>query len=194
MNDWAFIKNIFSRRFKSPITKFTATMVSTVVFDLTAAILIGVLLSFVLLIIRLSKLEVNFEKVDMTRIGCTDPALALRYANAVVSYITGPLIFSNAEAIEDIFEHAKDYDTLLLSMRGVSLIDISGAEALADGIRMLKGRGADVIMCALPRSTMKMMDRYGIRDLLGKQSFYWSVERALLDLRPRLGDKSEKDA
>jgi SulP family sulfate permease len=192
MNDWGFIKNIFAKRFKSPIVKFTATMVSTVVFDLTAAILIGVLLSFVLLIIRLSKLEVNFEKVDMSRIGCADPALADRYSNAVVSYITGPLIFSNAEAVEDIFEQAGDYDTFLMSMRGVSLIDISGAEAVADGVKALKRRGVDVIMCALPRSTMKMMERYGIRDLLGEQSFYWSVERALLDPRPRAGRHTEQ--
>lgn len=187
MNDWSFIRNIFARRFKAPMVKFTATMASTVVFDLTAAILIGVLLSFVLLIIRLSRLEVSYEKVDMSRIGCTDDALAGRYENAVVAYITGPLIFSNAEAIEDIFEHAKEYDTLLLSMRGVSLIDISGAEALSEGVKMLRERGADVIICALPKSTMQMMERYGIRDLLGKGSFYWSVERALLDHRPRPG-------
>ncbi|GAB1428406.1 hypothetical protein MASR2M17_18360 [Aminivibrio sp.] len=45
MNDWAFIRNIFSRRFKAPMVKFTATMASTVVLDLTMAILIGVLLS-----------------------------------------------------------------------------------------------------------------------------------------------------
>ena len=187
MNDWAFIKNIFSRKFKSPMVKFTATMASTVVFDLTTAILIGVLLSFVLLVIRLSKLEVNYEKVDMNRIGCTDAVLTERYADAVVAYVTGPLIFSNAEAIEDIFERAKDHDTLLLSMRGVSLIDISGAEALEQGLRMLKKRGTDVIMCALPKSSRKMMERYGIGDLLGEGSFYWSVERALLDHRPRPG-------
>ncbi len=187
MNDWGFIRNIFSRRFVSPIAKFTATMAGTVVFDLTIAILIGMLLSFVLLIVRLSRHEVNYEKVDMSRIGCTDAALAERYDDAMVTYITGPLIFSNVETIEDIFEHTKGHDTLLLSMRGVSLIDISGAEALADGVKMLKERGADVIMCALPKSTMKMMERYGIRDLLGDGSFYWSVERALLDHRPRPG-------
>ena len=169
------------------MVKFTATMASTVVFDLTTAILIGVLLSFVLLVIRLSKLEVNYEKVDMNRIGCTDAVLTERYADAVVAYVTGPLIFSNAEAIEDIFERAKGHDTLLLSMRGVSLIDISGAEALEQGLKMLKERGTDVIMCALPKSSMKMMERYGIGDLLGERSFYWSVERALLDHRPRPG-------
>lgn len=185
MNDWAFMKYIASKRFTGPMIKFAATMAATVVLDLTAAILIGVLLSFVLLIVRLSRIEINYEEVDMDRIGCTDPALADRYSNALVSYITGPVIFANAEAVEGIGAQVGDHDTLLLSMRGVSLMDISGAQAVMDMVHGLRERGVDVAMCALPKGTMETVRRSGIYDLLGEGSFYWSVERALLDLRPR---------
>ena len=34
---------------------------------------------------------------------------------------------------------------------------------------------------------MNMMHRSGIYDMVGEQGFYWSVERALLDLRPYTG-------
>ncbi len=192
MNDWAFMKYIASKRFTVPMVKFAATMAATVVLDLTAAILIGVLLSFVLLIVRLSRIEINYEEVDMDRIGCTDPALAERYSNAVVSYITGPVIFANTEAVEEIGTQVGKYDTLFLSMRGVSLMDISGAQAVMDMVQALKERGVDVAMCALPKGTMETVRRSGIYDLLGEGSFYWSVERALLDLRPRPSSASSK--
>ena len=49
----------------------------------------------------------------------------------------------------------------------------------------LKERGIDVVLCGVPSATMTMLRRAGIVELLGEQSFYWSVERALLDHRPR---------
>lgn len=185
MNDWAFMKYIIDGKFKAPMTKFLATMAGTVVLDLTAAILIGVLLSFVLLIIRLSELEVNYEPVDMSRIKCTDQQLTDRYSNALVVYITGPLIFSNVETAEVILDRAKGFDTVIFSMRGVSLMDLSGAQALMELVSSLKKRGADVAFCALPEKAMEMVRRSGISDFLGKGSFYWSAEQILRDLRPR---------
>jgi SulP family sulfate permease len=61
-----------------------------------------------------------------------------------------------------------------------------------DMVQALKERGVDVAMCALPKGTMETVRRSGIYDLLGEGSFYWSVERALLDLRPRPSSASSK--
>jgi len=47
----------------------------------------------------------------------------------------------------------------------------------------------DIVLCGLPSSAMNMMHRSGIYDMVGEQGFYWSVERALLDLRPYTGKK-----
>ena len=52
-------------------------------------------------------------------------------------------------------------------------------------VAKLKERGIDVVVCGVPSATMTMLRRAGIVELLGEQSFYWSVERALLDHRPR---------
>ena len=54
MNDWVGIKEFFRRRYKTSISQFLATMVATVVFDLTTAIIIGVALSMVLFVMRSS--------------------------------------------------------------------------------------------------------------------------------------------
>ena len=47
-------------------------MAAAIVFDLTMAILLGVVTGLVLLVSRLSHIEINYEKVDMSLIKCRD--------------------------------------------------------------------------------------------------------------------------
>lgn len=187
MNEWESIRYIFSHKFKGPILKFLATMISTIVFDLTAAILIGVALALVLLAIRLARIEINYEKVDMSRVGATDEQLLVRYGNTCVIYINGPLLFANARNIEAIPSRiGQGYDTVLLSMRGVSHIDITGIQALSGVLEELGARGIDFALCGVSNTAMETMRRSGIFDLIGEDRFYWSVDRALLHNRPVL--------
>lgn len=185
MNEWHAIRYMFSHRFKGPIVKFLATMAATIVFDLTVAIVVGVSIALVLMVARLSHLQINYEKVDMARVGITDAALCSRYGNAMVAYITGPLLFANIPTLEQLPGHLDGCDTLLLSMRGVPQLDMSGAQALMSILQSLRSEGVDVALCGLPSSAMEMMQRSGIYGMMGAGNFYWSVERALLDHRPR---------
>lgn len=187
MNEWNAIKYMFSHRFKGAIAKFIVTMICTIVFDLTVAIVVGVSLGLILMVARLAKLQINYERVDMSRIKNDDESLNERYRNAMVAYITGPLIFANIDTVEQLPERIDGCDTLLLSMRGVPYIDISAAQALTTILRSMHEDGIDIVLCGLPSSAMEMMHRSGIYDMIGEQGFYWSVERALLDLRPYPG-------
>ena len=65
------------------------------------------------MVARLSKLQINYERVDMSRIKNNDEALNERYRNAMVAYITGPLIFANIDTIEQLTERVGTCDTLL---------------------------------------------------------------------------------
>ncbi|MGM9613850.1 MAG: SulP family inorganic anion transporter [Butyricicoccus sp.] len=185
MNEWHAIKYMFSHKFKGPITKFLATMIATIVFDLTVAIAVGMAIALVLMVARLSHLQINYEKVDMTRVGITEASLCSRYDNAMVAYITGPLLFANIPTLEQLPANLDGCDTLLLSMRGVPQLDMSGAQTLMCILQSLREQGIDVVLCGLPTSAMEMMHRSGIYDMMGASNFYWSVERALLDHRPR---------
>ena len=180
MNDWTEIRYIFSHRFKGAAAKYLITMAATIVFDLTTAILIGVVTALVLLVSRLSNIEINYEKVDMDRIRSTDKALAKEYDNAVVAYITGSVIFANTQAIEEIKTHTQDFDTVLLSMRGVSYMDISGALTFMHVLSDLQAEGKRILLCGVPNSTMQMLKRSDIYDMIGEENFYWSVEKAIL--------------
>lgn len=184
MNEWHAIKYIFGHRFKGAIAKFVVTMICTIAFDLTVAIVVGVGLGLILMVARLSRLQINYERVDMSRLKNDDAALAARYGNAMVAYVTGPLLFANISVLEELPERVGNCDTLLLSMRGVPSMDVSAAQVLLGLLEEYRNRGVDVVICGLPSASMTMMRRAGIVDLLGEQAFYWSVERALLDNRP----------
>ena len=190
MNEWEAIHFIFSHKFKGAMLKFTATMLATIIFDLTVAILIGVLIGLIFLVSRLSFIEINSENVDMERMHVTDPVLCERYSNAKVFYITGPMIFANTQAVSDIAIKAEGYDTILLSMRGVSNIDISCAQTLRELIEGLRAKGVDVAICGVPTHAMRMMERSDLKEIVGDENFYWSVERVLLTNRPRPSAKA----
>lgn len=185
MNEWHAIRYMFSHRFKGAIAKFAVTMVCTIMFDLTVAIVVGVGLGLILMVARLSKLQINYERVDMSRLKNDDPVLNARYSNAMVAYITGPLLFANISVLEELPDRVAGCDTLLLSMRGVPTVDVSAAQTLQAILESFRERGVDVAICGLPTASMTMLRRAGIVELMGEQVFYWSVERALLDPRPR---------
>lgn len=180
MNDWQEIRYIFSHHFKGAAAKYLITMAATIVFDLTTAILIGVVTALVLLVSRLANIEINYEKVNMDRVRSSDAALAKVFGNAVVAYLTGSVIFANTQAIEELETCTKEYDTVLLSMRGVSYMDISGAIAFMHVLSDLQAEGKRILLCGVPTSTMAMLKRSDIYDMIGEENFYWSVEKAIL--------------
>ena len=189
MNEWESIRYIFSHKFKGAMLEFTATMFATIVFDLTVAILIGVLIGLVFLVSRLSFIEINYENVDMNRMHVTDPVLCERYSNAMVVYITGPMIFANTQAVADIAGKVEGSDTVLFSMRGVSNIDISCAQTLRELVEGLRNQAVDLAICGLTPHARQLMDRSDVQKIIGDENFYWSVERVLLTNRPRPASK-----
>ena len=57
-------------------------------------------------------------------------------------YINGPIIFANTQKVEEIDTKLEGIKTVLLSMRGVSELDISGAQILYDMVAAWKARGS----------------------------------------------------
>ena len=180
MNEWEAIRYMFSHKFKGAILKYLVTMVATVVFDLTTAIALGVLVALLLLVRRLSKLEINVESVDASRVSAPDAEVERRFGSARVVYIAGAMIFANTQAVEAIPAGIPaDCDTVLFSMRGVSYIDVSCAQAFEGVVKQLLGRGVHVGVCGLSAETRKTLDRSGITARIGEENIHWSIDRVL---------------
>jgi SulP family sulfate permease len=180
MNEWKAIRYMFSRRFKGAILMYAVTMIATVALDLTAAIALGVLVALLLLVSKLSRLEINIEAVEAGRLSYNGDEICRRYGNARVVYIAGAMIFANAGAVEAIpAEIPAGCDTVFFSMRGMSYLDVSCAQAFERVILSLQERGIRIGCCGLSDETRKTMERSGILTRIGEQNVFWSIDRAL---------------
>lgn len=177
MNEWVTISFMVSGKFKGAIFKFVITMLTTVIFDLTVAIVVGVMIGLILQTVRFSHLRISYDEIDPSRLHEeVDEELPV---NGLVCYITGPIVFANTERLEEIAEKAQGYSHIYFSMRGVPDIDISGTQEFGKLLRTLKEQGLEIYLCSVQQDAMEMLRRGGIYDLVGQDAVYWSVERAL---------------
>ena len=183
MNEWHGIKYIFSRRFKSGISQFIITMIATVVFDLTIAIVMGVIYSAILFMAKSSHLHVASSAVDTTRLAnLPDHADHSSLSSCGVVYITGSLFFGAVDEFNTKVAPVYDFDHVILSLRGMSNVDVSGAQAMLELCEDLVKKGKTVAFCGMAEPVRLYFDRAGITDLLGEDAYYWSADRAILDL------------
>ncbi|MEG2207528.1 MAG: SulP family inorganic anion transporter [Clostridia bacterium] len=180
MNEWHAIRYLLKNKLKGATLVFFATMAATIVFDLTAAILIGVGIAVIHMLRRMAKLEISYAKVDVERIKSADADMRARLENAMVAYIYGPIMFANAQVVEDMAVKFAGCKEVYLSMRGVSDIDTSGAQALMALVKALQSGGAQVLVAGLPEKASAMCAQCGVQDVIGKENLYFSIDRALM--------------
>ena len=178
MNEWENIKYIFSKRFKGAILKFLITMFATVALDLTQAILIGVIFSRLLFIVKISNMDISISEVDEKRL---DRAVLKgnNLNNIKVVYFTGPLFFATAEKFKNEVLSIKDAKVIILSMRGVPLIDTSALQALSEMIEEVENRNCKIMLCGLQQPVKELIDKSGFAEKLGSNMIFWSADQAI---------------
>jgi len=183
MNEWEDIKFIFKNKFKTSISQFLLTMICTVVFDLTIAIVLGVLYSAIMYMAQSAHVSVHFSDVDPEKlkgkIDCGDED----FKGVQVAYVTGPLYFASASKLEEKLDEIKDdTHTLLLSMRGVPSIDVAGAKVVLETVEALKEKGKAVMFCGMTSRAKLTLDRAGVTSLVGEESYFVSADLAFADI------------
>ena len=181
MNDWEGIRYIFRHKFKSGISQFLITMLATVVFDLTVAILLGVVYSAILYMAKSSHIHVNFSDIDANKLRSVEGKPPILETSGV-AYITGALFFGAVDEFNHRMAEMPCYDHLVISMRGMPSVDVSGAQAMLELCESLKSQGKTVACCGMTEAVRSYFDRAGITELLGEESYFWSADQAILDL------------
>ncbi len=176
MNEWHVIKSIFNKKLKTAIFQFLITMAATVIFDLTIAILIGVAFSIVMFVVKVSDMQVSVSEVDTTKLDeeHVDPE-KLKFTSVV--YISGPLYFGTCNKLEEKIEALNENYIVIFSMRGVTIADISGVEALRDYCEKLISEGRMVYFSCVQSNVMDMMERCGFKDRFKYEMFFWSTDK-----------------
>lgn len=178
MNEWHEIKEIFNRRFKSEMMQYLLTLIATVVFDLTVAILIGILFSLIAFISRTLEINLDHSMVDTKRM---DEELDMdKIGSTCVVYITGAIFFANTQTITNYLHTIPNANRVILSVRGVSVVDPDAAQSLLEIHNNYAEQGVELLICGLNPNVRKVLERAGVVDAMGEDKFYWSVDRALI--------------
>lgn len=175
MNEWESIRYLCIHKFKGGISKFVITMLTTVLFDLTIAIAVGVLFSIAIFVIHISNLQISVSELDSKRLEL--PTEASRHIQVV--YITGAVFFGSLEQLETGLAQA-DADVLILSMRGVPFIDTSAVAFLLDYCREQQNKEVTILFSSIQPTVKDMLDRAGITDVVGSNSYYFNAKDAIL--------------
>ena len=185
MNEWEAIKFIFGKRFKTDMIAFTITMLATVVLDLTQAILIGSFLAGAVFLNKIASIDIEVQDVDTDRLKQRGIETTGQCKHVRVAFLTGPLFFAAVGQFNEAFQNLKDTHALILSMRGVSLVDTAGIEAIHRLHERLHKQGGTLMFAGVHDNARQMLERGGLVEQLGEQNFFWSSDQAIVEAEKR---------
>ena len=185
MNEWEAIRFIFGKRFKTDMIAFTITMLATVVLDLTQAILIGSFLAGAVFLNKIASIDVDVQEVDIERLKQKGIETSGRCQHVRVAFLTGPLFFAATGQFNEAFGDLGDTHALILSMRGVPLIDTAGIEAIHRLHGRLHKQGGTLMVAGVHDNVRSMMERGGLVQAIGNENFFWSSDQAIVEAERR---------
>lgn len=185
MSEWEAIKFIFGKRFKTDMLAFIVTMLATIVLDLTQAILIGSFLAGAVFLNRIANIDISVQNVDTERLKQRGIETAGKCKHVRVAFLTGPLFFAATGQFNEAFADLKETHALILSMRGVSLIDTAGVEALHRLHEKLHKQGGTLMLAGAHEGVRRMMARGGLVQAVGEENFFWSSDQAIVEAERR---------
>jgi SulP family sulfate permease len=157
------------------------TFLLTVFGDLVLAVNVGVILAMFQFLRRMS------SSVEVQPLEGHDLAAALAQRGwtalppgVVVYSIEGPFFFGAVETFERALGQTHtDPRQLLLVLRRVPFVDITGMQALEEAIRDLQGRGVSVLLCGANPRVKAKLERAGLLTLVGPGGYHEDLDAAL---------------
>jgi len=194
MNEWVTIKYLFKSGMKVACLEFLITLVATIVFDLTIAILVGIAFCSLMFTIKVSgTAEVTISKIDPERLKRDNMQFHDSYERVRVAYIVGSLFFGSAGSVRERLDYAlKDADVLILSMRGVSAIDFTGTHTLLEFCKNAKKKNIKLYFTGVQHQVSDYLEKGGVISYMGKDAFLWSTTDALAKISEQSGFVTEQ--
>lgn len=154
MNEWHTIRELFAKRNWAAISLFLLTMICTVVFDLSIAIVIGVISGCIFFIWKSAAITISVDRIDWARMNLPQTE---KLKNWSVVYISGPLFFMSAEKLKSTLAGLQEHDGIIFSMRGVPNIDLTAIGVLDDFQAQAAKRNQLVIYTSLQPDVKKQL-------------------------------------
>lgn len=179
MSGWRTFVYMLRTAPKSDIVVLVTTLLLTVFFDLVVAIEFGMVLAAFLFLKRMSDIAEVRQWVDEADNENTD-ALDLKVVpkNTVVYEVFGSLFFGTTNDFLDIsYEEGKN--ALILRMRNVPVMDISGLDALEEIRETCQQRGMTLILSHVNPQPFRVMKKAGFLEKIGEKNICPNIDASL---------------
>jgi SulP family sulfate permease len=180
---------------KSDTVVFVATFGLTVLFDITIAVEVGMVMAAFLFIRRITETTqvqgVEETTYDEGAVGAADAAAAKNLPKGVIVYtVFGAFLFGAADKLETALQRGQqEPDVLILRMRQVLAMDATGLQALEDFARRLRHRGKHLLLCGPHSQPLFAMDRHGFIAWLGPDNVCADLEESLRRARELIAER-----
>jgi len=185
MNEWESIHYIFKHRLKTAMSTFGITMIATITLDLTQAILIGAFLSGAVFLNQSASIDIEVQEVDVEKLRQRGIQNAGNCRHVRVAYLTGPLFFAAIGNFNEAFAKLDETHALILSMRGVPLVDTSGLQVMLGLQERLTHSGGTLMLAGVHDDVRRMLERGGLTEAIGSENFFWSADQAIVEAERR---------
>ncbi len=174
MSEWRQFVRIVKTAPKSDILVLVLTFALTVVFDLVVAIEVGLVLTCVLFMKRMS----DTTKLRKWDDASENDAYKAIPENAAVYELSGPLFFGAADEILKVSEETGK-NCIVLRMKGVTAIDSTGLRNLERIYAQCSDAGITLILSHLNEQPRKTLEKAGILSRIGEKNICPEINAAL---------------
>ena len=184
MSEWRSFKAILKNP-KSDIVVLLVTFFLTVIFDLTVAIEVGVLIACLLCMKRMAEttnVSVLSDEIDPNADSDVQGNLDhLTIPEGVKVYeINGPYFFGIGNKFEEMMgDMGGRAKVRIIRMRKVPFIDSTGVHNLQNMCRMCSQMGVKVVLSGVNPKVMKVIEDAGMDEVVGKENICSHINIAL---------------
>lgn len=178
---------------KSDVTVLLITFFLTIIFDLTVAIEVGLIIACLLFMKRMA--ETTDVKVVMDEISEESDLSSgnlehLTIPKGVEVYeINGPYFFGAGNRFEEIMASFGDRPKVrIIRMRKVPFVDSTGIHNLTNLCTMSKNEGIEVVLSGVSEKVHSQLNKARFYDLLGERNICSHIDIALQRAREVVGE------
>lgn len=200
MSGWRIVKGMFNNP-KGDVSILVVTFLLTVIFDLTIAIEIGLLLAIILFLRRVTEnteIKVYSEQLDIAAGTESTTHEVLDVAHGVQVYeIDGPFFFGIATKFDEMMRTsmADTPKVRIIRMRKVPFIDATAVHNLEILIKSSQMEGIHVVLSGVNDNVKAVLEHAGIDRLIGNDHVCSNITIAVKmanDIARRLEAEEER--
>lgn len=183
--DWSFIQRVHKVSIQGMAIMY-GVMLLTVFVDLIVAVGLGVFISNIIIIDKLSRVQARKVKAisdgddNVVPLSISEREILDKAEGKVLFfYLSGPMIFSVSKAISRQHASISDYQVMILDLTDVPMIDVTVGLALENAVKDALDTNCEVLLICPNTETRQQLEKFRVLTLVPIENNYLDREQAL---------------